>query len=337
MARRPLSLALLLALTLPALACTLSPELTTTGADTSASSGSATGGATDSASSTSAGPGDATDATAGTGDATDATSTSTTGSTTGDATTDASTGDESTGCNFICDDSCGPDDAVEIDGVIRCSPPGDPCDVWAQDCPDGEKCSAYASSGGPWDAVKCVPIVGEALPGEPCQALGDPYSGDDTCALGAMCFGVDPETLQGVCVGLCGGSPDAPICGADELCLIANDGALNLCLQTCSPLDKACPEGQMCAFVGEGFACTPSAGDGVGVAESCTTDSCADGLSCVPGPYVPGCDDTSCCTAFCDLEDPGTCADQPKTECVSFYDGEPPPELANLGLCVFEP
>ncbi len=35
------------------------------------------------------------------------------------------------------------------------------CDSWSQDCPDGERCVAYASSGATWDANKCVEIKGD--------------------------------------------------------------------------------------------------------------------------------------------------------------------------------
>src|SRR5690606_441875 len=35
------------------------------------------------------------------------------------------------------------------------------CDPFEQDCPEGEKCVAYASTGGNWDANKCVPINGD--------------------------------------------------------------------------------------------------------------------------------------------------------------------------------
>src|SRR5262245_45731356 len=42
------------------------------------------------------------------------------------------------------------------------------CDPFAQDCPEGEKCVAYGSTGGELDANKCVPITGSGMPGDPC-------------------------------------------------------------------------------------------------------------------------------------------------------------------------
>ena len=53
------------------------------------------------------------------------------------------------------------------------------CDIWAQDCPEGEKCSAWANDGGgAWNATRCVPVdddpdqVGEAcnVEGSGCRA-----------------------------------------------------------------------------------------------------------------------------------------------------------------------
>src|SRR5262245_29604034 len=41
------------------------------------------------------------------------------------------------------------------------------CDPWAQDCPEGEKCVAYGSTGGNWDANKCVLVTGDGQQGDP--------------------------------------------------------------------------------------------------------------------------------------------------------------------------
>ena len=70
--------------------------------------------------------------------------------------------DDSTGgssCGFVCDSS---DTA------------GDTCDLWEQDCPEGEKCNPWANDGGAsWNALRCVPI--DPNPdgvGEPCTVSG---------------------------------------------------------------------------------------------------------------------------------------------------------------------
>ena len=66
------------------------------------------------------------------------------------------------------------------------------CDVWDQEtCPEGEKCTAYATMGSFWDAHKCVPVMGDDQWRDPCLALGDDpgVSGLDTCAKGADVLG----------------------------------------------------------------------------------------------------------------------------------------------------
>src|SRR5690606_24378786 len=52
--------------------------------------------------------------------------------------------DEGMTTNFVPDDD-------DLTGVSS-------CDAWLQDCPDDEKCVAYASAGGTWDANRCVTI-----------------------------------------------------------------------------------------------------------------------------------------------------------------------------------
>jgi hypothetical protein len=44
--------------------------------------------------------------------------------------------------------------------------------VFQQDCPEGEKCVAFASAGDDWDATKCVPVTGSQAADEPCSYGG---------------------------------------------------------------------------------------------------------------------------------------------------------------------
>ncbi len=79
-------------------------------------------------------------------------------SSSGGATSTGTTGGDT--CGFLC----GTDE--DATGVT-------PCDVFKQDCPEGEKCSAYADDGGTsWNASKCVPVNGDGQPGEPCTVEG---------------------------------------------------------------------------------------------------------------------------------------------------------------------
>jgi hypothetical protein len=76
-----------------------------------------------------------------------------------------------------------------------------------------------------------------------------------------MCFYVDPDTLEGVCVETCGGTVDEPTC-LEGTCVVQYDGALPLCLTTCDPKASTCEKGENCEPVADETvdvdACTPS-------------------------------------------------------------------------------
>ena len=95
------------------------------------------------------------------------------------------------------------------------------CDIWnPDDCPEGEKCTAYATMGSSWDANKCVPVMGDKQFLEPCMAFGDNpgVSGLDDCAKGSMCWDVGQDAT-GYCVEFCKGAPNDPSCpGWVSLC-----------------------------------------------------------------------------------------------------------------------
>jgi hypothetical protein len=78
------------------------------------------------------------------------------------------------------------------------------CDLLAQDCPRGLKCMPWANDGGAaLNSTHCTPLApAPGQPGDPCTVEGQ-LSGFDDCALGAVCWDVDPATLQGVCAALC--------------------------------------------------------------------------------------------------------------------------------------
>lgn len=226
--------------------------------------------------------------------------------------------------------------------------PPDPipgCDVWAQDCPVGEKCMPWANDGGnSWNALKCVEIddnPGE--PGDPCHVEGGGVSGIDDCAIGSMCWDVDPETSEGVCVAMCTGDQAAPICeDPSTSCIIVNDGVLNLCLPDCDPLLQDCEDGQACYPVNGTFTCAPDAsGPELGVfGDPCEfINACDAGLFCANASAVPGCGGSAgCCSDFCDLD-----ADFPEDdcsgaaegqECLPFFDeGDAPPGAEAFGAC----
>jgi hypothetical protein len=230
--------------------------------------------------------------------------------------------DESTtGCNFIC-----PEDADHE------------CDVWAQDCPEGEKCAPWINDGGAaWNSLHCVPADdGGGQPGDECTTDGGGASGIDSCAIGTMCWDVDEEG-NGTCVAFCEGSEENPSCADTEAtCVIANDGVLNVCLPICDALLQDCAEGQACYPVGDAFACGPDVSGAQGLfGDPCEAiNVCDPGMFCAAAQLVPGCVGSGCCSSFCDLEDDGPCPGDGQ-ECVSWFDvGQAPPGAETLGACI---
>ncbi len=218
------------------------------------------------------------------------------------------------------------------------------CDVWEQDCPDGQKCMPWANDGGSsWNATKCVPLA--RMPGDlgdPCTVEDSGASGIDDCKLGAMCWDVDPLTNMGECVGLCRGSEANPTCeDPNASCIITSEGVLNVCLRHCEPLLQDCDDGDACYPIDDGFGCVPDAsGDTGAYGDACRfLHTCDPGLFCATQESVPGCGGSGCCTSFCDASDLGASAECPGfadgQECIAWYeDGQAPPGYENVGACM---
>ena len=212
-------------------------------------------------------------------------------------------------------------------------PPPEVCDVWAQDCPQGQKCAPWGEQY--WSQAKCTPIADPPKQlGDECHVEGYATSGVDDCDLGQLCWHVDNETLAGYCIEMCSGSEQSPSCATPETtCAVLNDAILNLCFQDCHPLTQDCPEEESCQYAVTTFSCVPQSG-AAQVGEPCEliTD-CQAGLTCIPSQVYPGCVGDSCCTPFCDLEEPPQCP-EPGMECVAgSQQDELPPEYDNVGLC----
>lgn len=262
------------------------------------------------------------------------------GSDTGGSGTDGtgSGEDSTTGEAMACTVDPPPPGACKNPGAGGGGNPAAACDVFAQDCPADQKCMPWADDGGSsWNATTCSPIADTpAQVGEPCTALENGVSGLDDCALGAMCWNVDPETNTGVCIELCSCSAETPTCATPGTsCVIANEDVLALCIPACNPLDpEACPDGG-CYAVGDMFHCAPDAsGNAGGPGDPCMyINVCDPGLSCVTGDIVPGCDAINCCSSLCSIGDDDPCL--PGQQCAPFYDegGAPDPCLAEVGVC----
>lgn len=256
---------------------------------------------------------------------------------------DAGEGDEG-GVEFVpmMDAICGPPAPGAV--AERCWG----CDPMSlHDCPDGEKCAAYATVGSAWDANKCVPIQGDGQPGDDCEAYGANagVSGEDSCGNGSMCWDIDPDTQTGYCIAFCQGSFEDPECPDGAVCAVYNDGVLPLCTSMCDPLlgGSDCPSNDNACVPnpsGGGFVCILG-GEGWGVygTECLYVNSCNAGLYCAPPEAVPGCQGAQgCCSEFCDLDDPMASEQCSGYEggqaCIPWFEmGEAPAGFAHVGAC----
>jgi hypothetical protein len=216
-----------------------------------------------------------------------------------------------------------------------------------QDCPDGEKCTAYVETPGYCcvDRNKCVEVIGDKVFGDVCNRMPE----NDDCAKGLFCMTkTSGDTGEGVCLIFCDINNPASCADAglpDAGCIAFNDGVLPLCELACDPLAQDCPDPQGCYAVGaQGFVCTlPGYDDGKGNDnDDCyTIQSCKPGMLCANGMGQDGCQSDSCCTPFCtcDVDNPngdGDAMDQcsgAAEECLCYFTEMAPPEYATVGLC----
>lgn len=240
------------------------------------------------------------------------------------------------GCTFTCPDPPPPPPPGSTGGggsLLECS-------LLDQDCPEGEKCMPWANDGGPvWNATRCSPLdFDPAQDGEPCLVNGSNVSGLDTCALGLMCFDVDPRTNEGECAALCSGAEGDPLdtllCDDPELsCILIND-VLPICAMGCDPVVPTCNSGKACHLSGGGFVCGDIPDSAAAEGEPCVgVTGCGAGLMCAYGPAFdcaaePG---QGCCAATCDASSPAPC---PGDEaCIPWFPDPAPEGYEHVGVC----
>lgn len=254
------------------------------------------------------------------------------------ATTGGSDGStEDTGVVFLVE----PDGGSCIQGggapegfQVRCSW----CDLIAQDCPDDEKCMPWANDGGTlWNATRCSPIAEDpAAVGEPCTVEGSGVSGIDTCEQGAMCFAVDPRTLQGTCAALCTSDPGFTSCADDEVCADYDDFFPSVCLPRCDPTDPtSCARGETCREIYGDLMCVPDFSLPQGLPCGADEQYCAPDQACLPADELASCADPECCTPWCDLSaaDPDLpCGAVPGQVCRPYLT-TPPAGFEHVGVC----
>ena len=218
------------------------------------------------------------------------------------------------------------------------------CDLFKQNCPLGQKCMPWANDGGgAWNATRCVPIADDpGQPGDPCTVMKSNTSGLDDCELGAMCWNVEPRTLNGTCIAMCTGSRSNPFCeDPDTYCAISSDGAILPCLFQCNPLLQNCPRGQACYPINDNWTCAPDASERAGAyGDPCEfINVCDPGLICLNAASVPDCAGAQgCCSEVCDLSDPAgdaQCMGAPEGQiCLAWWEeGDEPAGLDEVGAC----
>lgn len=222
---------------------------------------------------------------------------------------------------------------------------GGMCNIFDQDCPNGEKCTAFAS---PHtfipDGIKCVPIPDNPKAhNEPC-AVGPEGLGDDNCDLGSVCLDLDYDG-SGFCLPYCTGDSQNPMCeGSDRTCVKLFFGFdFGNCFKQCDPLVQDCSAGEGCYMDaikvgGTNFVCLPVVQEGKDkvYGDNCIGwSSCEPGYACLYEEFVPGCSGL-CCSPWCDTsEGDGPCTDiDPTMSCVPWYaEQDAPPGLETVGVC----
>ena len=212
------------------------------------------------------------------------------------------------------------------------------CDVFIQDCPEGQKCAWVGMNGGWPDWPTCVPLSDTPIPdGVTCPTDWDSFvHGLDDCERGSFCLssGGGQWGDEGVCIELCMGSLFYPYCDPGFACT-GGEGPL-ACLPMCDPLLQDCENGVCTLYGDDALLCQyQDPAHAVGLGENCEDWlTCAPGLLCVAGERVPGCTGTLCCTAFCDQTDPDFACMLPGQVCGELFGpGKEPDALAAVGLC----
>jgi len=226
-------------------------------------------------------------------------------------------------------------------------PGGGECDLFAQDCGEGTKCNAWSTNGTIFpNGAKCVP-VGDKLPGEDCTLEGNFGDGIDDCVAGSICLDID-NSGEASCVAYCSGSMDAPVCPeAESRCSFLFEPTVPLCFPSCDPLIQNCGASETCvpniaALGAEFFVCMPRVFDEIPgqYGDTCAAlSNCEPSFLCIFAENVPGCANEYCCSAYCELDDPGTCAAfDPLLVCVPWFgDGQATPGYENVGICGIMP
>jgi hypothetical protein len=206
------------------------------------------------------------------------------------------------------------------------------CDMFAQDCPEGEKCVLASSGGNNEDMNQCVPILGDGQPGEPCTF--NIVAGTDDCDAYSYCWDVmDVDGVgMGVCAPFCTGTFDDPICPDGTSCGVE----VSVCILQCDPLVQSCADGLGCYWTTADFNCIGTA-QNLPLGDPCgAVNDCVPGTVCVATESLPDCNGAACCASYCSLSEP--MCPQPGTECADFFEmNMAPAGYENIGVCILPP
>jgi hypothetical protein len=150
-----------------------------------------------------------------------------------------------TGDDFVCDSACGWETCggpgcigldVEVCGAVSegtvCGTGGFACNLYADSCPEGEKCTSWDNDGDQtFNGTRCAPIDPAPVPiGSECTFEGSPWSGIDNCDLGAMCLVMNDGDITGICRAACVGNPYDASCDDPEMTCVIEEDFFGWCL-----------------------------------------------------------------------------------------------------------
>jgi hypothetical protein len=222
---------------------------------------------------------------------------------------------------------------------------GGECNLFLQDCPDGQKCSAYSDGSIFPNGTRCVPLSPNSVgPGEECVLDGMFGEGIDNCAKGSLCLDIESDG-KATCVAYCTGSMDDPKCPdeAEDRCSFLFEPTVPLCFRRCDPLIQDCGNGEACvpniaALGAPFFVCMPTVfpdGPG-GYGDACLAlSACDPGNLCIFAENLPKCPGVYCCSVWCDLTANEPCTQyDPTLKCVPWFEpGNETPGYENVGIC----
>lgn len=216
------------------------------------------------------------------------------------------------------------------------------CDTLLQDCPAGEKCVPIQimDEDGPELMATCVDILGDGIAGKPCTYDGLEIGTDD-CDAHHLCWDFD-EDGSGTCRAFCGGTPTDPECEGEQVCWLAFDRALAVCVDPCDPLaadlETECPDtGEACVSILWGFRCLPEANSASAPGDPCSDEApCAPGFACLrtqdePDIVPTPCEGGHCCAQLCVPESPEPGCLGEGSSCVPLSTVYEP--FAHVGAC----